>query len=45
LPKCYIYECSKAEIIIFPISAPQNAVKKLSNFVKSPMGEISFTEA
>ena len=31
--------------MIFAISVPQNAVNFFSNFVRSPVGEISFKEA
>ena len=41
LPQCYIYAGLKDGFIIFAFSVPKNAVKVPSNFVKSPMGEIS----
>ena len=39
-PQCSIYACFQVNFIIFAISVPQNAVKKLSNFVKSSRNQL-----
>ena len=41
-PQYFMYTCFQVKIKIFVISVPQNAVKKLSKCIKSPMEEISY---